>query len=212
MESNLVTLTDALCRTLAALPEGQRIEAINAVKIRLHEISPFSSEPVDCVIWVPSDAVLANDYNPNRVASPEMKLLEHSIECDGYTQPIVVYQRNDVFEVVDGFHRRTVGATSSTVRARIHGHLPVTRIRKSQEGLKDRMASTIRHNRARGKHGVSPMADIVAELYQAGWKDDKIANELGMETDEVLRLKQTTGLAALFSDRDYSKAWELEDL
>ena len=174
----------------------------------MHEISPFKDEPVDCVLWVEGEQVEANDYNPNAVAPPEMRLLELSISEDGYTQPIVAYGVNDYYEVVDGFHRNRVGKECKEVKERIHGYLPVTIINHDREDKSDRIASTIRHNRARGKHQVTAMSDIILELSRRNWSDQKIAKELGMEPDEVLRLKQITGLAELFADNDFSEAWE----
>lgn len=185
-----------------------RVETLNRIREALHEHSPFKSEPVDCVLWVKSDLVTANDYNPNSVAPPEMKLLEHSITEDGYTQPIVSWKRNEIREVVDGFHRHRVGKESLSVRERVHGYLPVVAINGERQDKGDRMAATIRHNRARGEHRVESMADIVVELKRRFWSDEKIANELGMEPDEVLRLTQVTGLAGLFADRSFSDAWQ----
>ena len=191
----------------------EKIEIINKVKIKLSEYSPFKNNPVDCVIWVRAEDVEANDYNPNSVAPPEMKLLEHSILEDGYTQPIVTWENPEKpgqYEVIDGFHRNRVGKESVEVRGRIMGRLPVVIIRDSQTGKNDRIASTIRHNRARGKHKIESMSDIVIELTRRNWSEDKIAKNLGMDEDEVLRLKQITGLAEMFSDKDFSKAWDIE--
>lgn len=193
---------------LNALPEADKISALNEIKKALHEISPFATEPVDCVLWVPGEQVEANDYNPNAVASPEMKLLELSIGEDGYTQPIVAWGKNDYYEVVDGFHRNRVGKECKTIKERIHGYLPVTLINSERQDKSDRIAATIRHNRARGKHQVSAMSDIVLELSRRNWNDEKIGRELGMDPDEVLRLKQITGLAELFADKEFSEAWE----
>lgn len=202
------TLLTQLCDEITALPEAEKIAALNKARQALHEISPFKAEPVDCVLWVPADQVEANDYNPNTVAPPEMKLLALSIGEDGYTQPIVAWGKNDYYEVVDGFHRNRVGKEDKTVRDRIHGYLPITLINNDREDKGDRIAATIRHNRARGKHQVAAMSDIVLELSRRNWTDAKIGRELGMEPDEVLRLKQITGLAELFSDAEFSKAWE----
>lgn len=201
-------LTKELVEHLRTLDTEARIARLNAIREALHEVSPFADEPVDLVLWVKADAVAGNDYNPNRVAPPELKLLERSILADGYTQPIVVYPTNGIFEVVDGFHRNRVGRESPEVRSRVMGYLPVTKIRPSQEGRNERIAATIRHNRARGKHVVNAMSDIVMELARRGWSDQRIAEELGMDADEVLRLKQITGLAELFADREFSEAWE----
>lgn len=187
-----------------------RAEAINEIKRMLKEVSPFTKEPVECVQWVKSDLVIANDYNPNSVAPPEMELLHTSIQEDGYTQPIVVWAHDGIYEVVDGFHRNRVGKECADVRERIHGYLPVVVINNDREDKGDRIASTIRHNRARGKHRVEAMSDIVIELKRRNWSDSKIAKELGMDADEVLRLTQITGLAEMFADKDFSQAWEVD--
>ena len=155
------------------------------------------------------DQLRANDYNPNNVAPPEMRLLQLSIMSDGYTQPIVAWpDGGDSFEVIDGFHRNRVGKEVGAVRKRVMGRLPISIINTDRTSKEDRIAATIRHNRARGKHSVDMMADIVLDLARRNWDDAKIAKELGMEPDEVLRLKQITGLAELFADRDFSEAWE----
>jgi len=147
---------------LAQLDEASRIDEINRIKVALSEHSPFAAEPVDCVQWVSADAVVANDYNPNKVAPPEMLLLEQSILSDGYTQPIVAHHDGSQYVVVDGFHRNRVGKESEEVRERVRGYLPVVGIRASQSDTENRMAATIRHNRARGQHGVEPMTGIVS--------------------------------------------------
>lgn len=197
---------------LSELPLDERVQAINALRRAIHEASPFSGEPVDLVEWVKAETVVANDYNPNSVAPPEMELLRTSIMADGYTQPIVTMPEEDRRVVIDGFHRNRVGKECADVRKRVHGYLPVVRIKQSQEDRGDRMAATIRHNRARGEHRVDSMAEIVVELKRRFWSDERIAKELGMEPDEVLRLTQVTGLAGLFRDRDFSEAWEAEKL
>jgi ParB-like chromosome segregation protein Spo0J len=194
---------------LKELNQDDLINEINKIKLMLHEISPFKNQPVDCVIWVKNELVSANDYNPNSVAPPEMKLLEHSIMEDGYTQPIVTFPKEYGFEVVDGFHRSRVGKESDDVKKRVLGYVPVVKIRESQEDINHRMASTIRHNRARGKHKVEAMSDIVIELKRRNWSDVKIAKNLGMDEDEVLRLCQITGMAELFADADFSKSWDI---
>lgn len=189
-----------------------KVVMINNLKILLHEISPFKTEPVDCVVWVPADTVEANDYNPNSVAPPEMKLLEHSIMEDGYTQPIVSFLNDDRREVVDGFHRNRVGKESPIIRERVKGYLPVVTINESREDKGDRIASTIRHNRARGKHRIDAMSEIVVDLKKRNWSDAKIARDLGMDPDEVLRLSQISGLAEMFSDQEFSEAWEADKI
>lgn len=187
-----------------------RIQAINEIKTYLKSVSPFKGEPVDCVQWVKSELVQANDYNPNSVAPPEMELLHTSIQEDGYTQPIVVWQHDGIYEVVDGFHRNRVGKECADIRERVHGYLPVVVINEEVTDKGQRIASTIRHNRARGKHQVDAMANIVLDLKRRNWSNEKIAKKLGMDADEVLRLSQVTGLAELFKDREFSQAWTCE--
>jgi len=190
----------------------EKVEKINEIRRLLHEISPFKDEPVDFVEWVKNDVVTANDYNPNSVAPPEMKLLELSISNDGYTQPIVSWPRDGFVEVVDGFHRHRVGKESKLVNERVKGYLPVVSIKQSQQGHNDRVASTIRHNRARGKHKVESMSEIVVDLKRRNWSPKKIATELGMDQDEVLRLSQISGLAEMFANNEFSEAWEAVEL
>lgn len=207
--TNIQEKVQSIIQDLSVLDLVDRVDALNEIKRMLHAASPFSDEPVDCVEWVPSTAVHANDYNPNSVAPPEMKLLETSILEDGYTQPIVTFQEETMNrEVVDGFHRNRVGKESKPVRKRVHWYLPVVTINSGRTDKGDRMAATIRHNRARGKHRVDAMSDIVIDLKKRNWTDEKIANQLGMEPDEVLRLCQISGLAEAFKDRQFSEAWE----
>ncbi|MBT7497761.1 ParB-like nuclease domain-containing protein [Candidatus Woesearchaeota archaeon] len=187
-----------------------KIEVINNIKKQLHEISPFRNEPVDLILWVKNDEVQANDYNPNSVAPPEMELLRTSIMTDGFTQPIVTFPEDDKITVIDGFHRNRVGKEMQEVKEKIHGYLPITTIRPSQEDKGDRMASTIRHNRARGKHRIDSMSEIVLELKRRNWSDNKIAKNLGMDSDEILRLCQISGLREMFEGEEFSKAWDIE--
>lgn len=202
---------DQVIQEISVLQLAEKIAAINDIKRKLHDVSPFKDEPVDCVTWVPHGNVTANEYNPNKVAPPEMELLEVSIVNDGYTQPIVTWAKGDAHEVVDGFHRSRVGKESKLVAQRVQGYLPVVEIRKEQQGKNDRIASTIRHNRARGKHQVDAMSEIVLELKNRNWTNKRIAKELGMDEDEILRLCQITGLEHLFTDHDFSRAWEAAD-
>lgn len=169
----------------------------------LDDLGWTKDHPVSFVKWVPTEQVVANDYNPNKVAPPEMKLLEHSIKENGYTQPIVVWiNEHNEYEVVDGFHRHLVGKKLNL------SHLPVVIINNNNTDRGERIAATIRHNRARGKHQITAMSDIVVELSRRNWSDQRIAKELGMDADEVLRLKQITGLAELFAEEEFSEAWE----
>ena len=186
----------------------ERIDLLNRMREKLHAVSPFANEPVDCVVWVKSGEVRGNDYNPNSVAPPEMRLLRHSIKQDGYTQPIVAHRSGDEYVVVDGFHRHRVGKEAPEIRERIHGYLPVAIINDERKDKQNRMSATIRHNRARGVHSVMPMTDLVAELITLGWSDADVARELGMDEDEVLRFKQVSGLPELFKDAEFSEAWE----
>lgn len=206
----MLEIIKAVFAGLDNLELDEKVEMINKIKLELKNHSPFKTEPVDCVVWVKSDEVHANDYNPNSVAPPEMELLKRSILQDGYTQPIVSWVHDDKYEVVDGFHRNRVGKEFDEVRERIHGYLPVTVINDDRLDIGDRMASTIRHNRARGAHKVESMSNIVIELKKRNWTDKKIAKELGMEQDEVLRLAQISGLAEMFSDKEFSEAWEVD--
>lgn len=198
----------ALVAAMVELPLAELVEQLNAVRESLHAISPFQTEPVDYVKWVVADQVVANDYNPNSVAPPEMELLRVSIMADGYTQPIVACPDATRFTVIDGFHRNRVGRECKDVKERTHGFLPIVRIRASQEDRGDRIASTIRHNRARGKHRVDATSDIIVDLKRRNWSDKKIGIELGMDPDEILRLSQISGLADMFADAEFKEAWE----
>jgi ParB-like chromosome segregation protein Spo0J len=166
--------------------------------------------PVYNVLSIPVEKIQANAYNPNSVASPEMKLLYESILNDGYTMPIVCYYLPEVdkYEIVDGFHRYTIINKHKDIYEREGGKLPIVVIDKD---ISNRMASTIRHNRARGSHSVDLMSNIVAELLEMGKSDKWIAKHLGMDADELLRLKQITGLASLFKDKEFSKSWEITE-
>jgi ParB-like chromosome segregation protein Spo0J len=210
---DLLYSMDAIIKRMDNLEKDDLINVLNQFKTKLHNISPFKSEPVDCVLWVKNETVHANDYNPNNVAPPEMELLRLSIANDGYTQPIVSMvdeNDSDLREVIDGFHRNRVGKECEEIQSRVHGYLPVVTIREEQTDRNNRVASTIRHNRARGKHQINEMANIVADLKKRNWSKAKISKELGMDADEVLRLSQITGLTELFKDKEFSKAWEEE--
>lgn len=173
----------------------------------LHEISPLKDQPIDHVRWVPIEQVEANDYNPNSVAKVEMGLLYTSILHDGYTQPIVTIfdEERNKYVIVDGFHRYFTCKTNADIRQRNHGMLPIVVIEKD---INDRMASTVRHNRARGKHSIDGMSSMVFSMLDNGWEDAAICNELGMEPEELLKLKHVTGFSKLFEDTEYKKAWK----
>ncbi len=208
MESDIIDKTREIVKELSEYSEPEQLFLLNQIRTILHEASPMKNEPVDLVLWVKSDIVGKNDFNPNVVAPPEMKLLETSILEDGYTQPVVSWEIDNKFEVVDGFHRTRVGKESKGILERTHGFLPIVKVNQERTARADRMASTIRHNRARGKHSVNGMSEIVQELSRRRWSDEKIGKELGMEPDEVLRLKQIMGLSDLYKDKEFSEAWE----
>lgn len=163
--------------------------------------------PVYNIKRIPVEKIKANSYNPNSVAPPEMKLLYKSIKEDGYTMPIVCYYLEEIdrYEIVDGYHRYRTILEHKDIYEREEGCLPVSVIEKP---ISDRMASTIRHNRARGSHNIELMVNIVAELVDSGMSDKWIMSNIGMDADELLRLKQISGLAALFKDKEFSKSWE----
>ena len=176
----IAAMSDLLC---SIHEEKEKIEVINSLREAIHQHSPFRLEPVDFVKWVPSEAIEANDYNPNSVAPPEMELLAHSIMQDGYTQPIVAWDRESHYEVIDGFHRNRVGKENEDVCKRMKGYLPITAIKQDRLDRGDRIAATIRHNRASGKHGVSTMTYIVVELKRRNWTDKKIGMNIGELTE-----------------------------
>lgn len=207
-EQGILNQVDSIVAMLETLPLDDKVDMLNKVRAKLHDASPFNGEPVDFVEWVPSESVKGNDYNPNTVAPPEMRLLKRSIEQDGYTQPIVAYPLEDGVEVVDGYHRHRVGKETKSIRERLHGYLPITHVKPDRTDPKARISATIRHNRARGVHGVMPMTEIVATLVKKGWSDVEISKELGMDADEVLRFKQNCGLPELFKNHDFSASWE----
>lgn len=173
----------------------------------LHALSACKSQPIDRVRWVPVEKVFANDYNPNSVATNEMRLLHTSISHDGYTQPVVtIYDAEaDRYVIVDGFHRYTIMRRYSDIRETTGGMLPIVVISKS---IAERMASTVRHNRARGKHSVAGMANIVFGMLDNGVSDSEICKALGLESEELVRLKHVTGFSKLFENVDYKLAWE----
>lgn len=208
---NLTLEINKLISQISEYALNDKVSVINDVREHIHSLSPFNTEPVDFVRWVKNDTVNSNDYNPNAVAPPEMELLRLSIESDGYTQPIVSWEDEGRTEVIDGFHRHRVGKECEDIQARIHGYLPIVSVNTDSTGRNDRIASTIRHNRARGKHKIDAMSDIVVELKRRNWSPKKIGTQLGMDQDEVLRLCQITGLGEMFKDKEFSEAWEVGD-
>lgn len=191
--------------------EEEKITALNTFRQTLHEYSPFKSQPVDCVLWIKQETVSPNNYNPNNLAPPEKRLLFTSLETNGFTQPIVVLKEGqEHYSIVDGFHRHELASGKATLKKRLKGYIPVTCLESSSAKRDSLMAATIRHNRARGRHQIHAMSEIVQELAHLGWSDDKISKELGMDADEVLRLKQINGLVEMFGDRQFSQAWTVK--
>lgn len=202
-------ITIHLTQWLSSLTDQERISALNCLQQFFHPYSPFHDEPVSCIQWVPAEMIAANDYNPNTMTPVEKKLLELSLLKDGFTQPVVVTRSGPDaknYQVVDGYHRFTL-SQKPKLRKRLLGHVPVVCIRTRWDEPAGLMATTIRHNRARGQHRVAAMSDIVRDLSRLGWNDERISKELGMEQDEVLRLKQISGLTELFRSGEYSEAW-----
>ncbi|MDR2551921.1 MAG: ParB/RepB/Spo0J family partition protein [Treponema sp.] len=203
------TLKEAIQTAIAEA--GDKIAFINELREFIHELSPLRDQPVDFVRWLPLDRVEANGYNPNSVASREMGLLYTSIKQDGYTQPIVTIEDGAAEKniIVDGFHRFFTGKKMADIRERTRGHVPVVTIDKD---INDRMASTVRHNRARGVHALSGMSSMVFEMLKNGWKDGDICNELGMDAEELLKLKHITGFSRLFEDVSFKPAWKTTEM
>lgn len=198
-------LTRAISEAYAQAED--KMAFINTLREFMHnELSPVK-QPIDFVKWVPVDKVEPNDYNPNSVAKVEMGLLYKSIKHDGYTQPVVaIYDEDkDKYVIVDGFHRYFTCKSNKDIYERNSGYLPVTVIKKD---INERMAATVRHNRARGEHSVSGMSNMVFEMLNNGWSDEEICNHLGLDPEEILKLKHITGFSKLFKNKDYNKAWE----
>ena len=186
--------------------QPDKIASIEKIRLSLHSVHPNTDMPVDYVRWIPLEQVEPNDYNPNSVADIEMSLLYKSIKHDGYTQPVVTIYDDErkKYVIVDGFHRYYVMKTNKDIYDLCNGLLPCVVIDKP---INDRMASTIRHNRARGKHSVQGMSSLIFSMLDGGWDDAEICNELGMEAEELLRIKHITGFSKLFADREYNKSW-----
>lgn len=191
------------------MPFDEKVKVFNEVTQELYDWLGVQCPTLN-VQLVPADKVIGNDYNPNKVAPPEMKLLKLSIKKDGVTMPVVVCDTPEAeypYTVVDGFHRTTVIQTDKEVNNTMHGYVPVSRLNKS---IEDRITSTVRHNMARGTHQVELSAKLITMLKKHNWTNARIGLELGMDADEVLRLKQITGLAEAFRDQEFSKSWEVK--
>jgi hypothetical protein len=189
------------------ISKENNIELIEDIKEILHQNSVLKTQPVNRIKWVPIDQVTPNDYNPNSVAKKEMGLLYTSILHDGYTQPIVTIkdEEKNMYVIVDGFHRYYTAKTNSDILDRNKGYIPIVVIEKD---INDRMASTVRHNRARGMHSVTGMSSMVFQMLENGWNDEDICNEIGMGIQELIKLKHITGFSKLFADAEYNKAWQ----
>lgn len=184
---------------LSSLNDDERINALNDFRQAMHELSPFKAQPVDCVLWVRDETVAANNYNPNHLAIAETRLLQRSLERDGFTQPLVVSKKGQQrYEIVDGGHRRQLCRSRLTLQKTLHGYLPVTCLSSGERA--DQLATSVRHNRARGRSHAGATSELVRELSGHGWTDSKIAAELGMSADEVQKMKQLNGLLELFSE------------
>ena len=213
----IIEQAKALAGQLAQLPDEEAIQVLNQVRQVLHEVSPFKGHPVDYVEWVPSEQVEANTYNPNRVAPPEMKLLETSIRENGYAMPLVVLDDKDdqaergTKRIVDGENRGFIGKTSKAVRKQTRGYLPVSYIRPGRWELTSRMAATIQFN-VHGEATVQGLSDLVLEFSRKGWSDERISKKLVMEPDKVLRLRQLVSLVDMFRDHTFSEAWTMVEM
>ncbi|EAT4157193.1 ParB-like nuclease domain-containing protein [Salmonella enterica] len=195
---------------LLGMPEEELLTTLNTIRSRLHKLSPFRDEPVDCVLWIKARKLKANEYNPNVMAPTEQRLLYTSLLTEGYTQPVVAIKGMKNFTVVDGYHRMQQGKHKPALRERLRGYLPVVVLHHESDGEAERRAATVRHNRARGQHAVAAMSELVRDLSRLGWSDERTAKELGMDKDEVLRLKQISGLAEMFGHEEFSEAWTVE--
>lgn len=208
--NTLAKKVNELIELLNQMPNNKLHTGINFIRKLIHEASPCKAQPVDYVLIVPLEQVEPNDYNPNSVAGIEMGLLLKSIEHDGYTQPVVtIYdEEKNKYIIVDGFHRYFVMKSNKKLYNKCKGLIPITVINKS---ITDRMASTVRHNRARGRHSVNGMSSLVFSMLENGMSDTTICNELGMEAEELLRLKHITGFSKLFKNTEYKKSWQTKN-
>lgn len=190
------------------LPIEKKVDAYNKISQTMFEFMGIN-HPVLNIQLVPVEDVKGNEYNPNKVAPPEMRLLTMSIRKDGLTMPVVVSNEleGDKYVVVDGFHRTTTVANTKDIRESLKGYIPVSKLHKN---IEDRITSTVRHNMARGTHQVELSAKLITMLKKHNWTNARIGKELGMDADEVLRLKQITGLAEAFADKDFSNSWEVD--
>lgn len=193
---------------LAKLDDDDLILAINKLKAILNNYSQFKDNPVDRVQWVSYEELIPNDYNPNKMPPAEKKLLEISIQENGFTQPVVVQRSQFGFVIIDGYHRYSLVANNKKIQNNTNGYVPIVILEEDERAAL--MAATVRHNRARGNHQISLMSELVKELSLLGLTEEMIGEKLGMDADEVLRLKQITGLCELFADVEFSVAWTVK--
>ncbi|WP_067708960.1 ParB N-terminal domain-containing protein [Erwinia sp. ErVv1] len=204
---NIEKITFLINKYFANISFEDRIHSLNEIRKTLSQHSPFQHHPIDSVEWVKMSDIELNNYNPNKISPYEFTLLRVSLLRNGYTQPVIVHEENNKYIVIDGEHRFRLGMETPELQQSLHGYIPVAKI--SNVHLQDRMAATIRHNRARGLNSVQGMTEIVVSLSNKGWDDEKISSELGMEQDEILRLKQLSGLEELFRNEEYTEAWTI---
>ncbi|KHA55315.1 hypothetical protein NM74_17560 [Aeromonas hydrophila] len=206
--SELDRVSSKLDDYLSELDGDELIMAINKLKSVLANRSPFKHNPIERVLWVNHDQLFPNDYNPNKMAPTEKKLLTVSLQENGFTQPLVVQQTKFGFVIIDGYHRYTIATKNKCIKSRTYGYVPIVILEQDERVAL--MAATVRHNRARGSHQISLMSELVKELSQLGLTEFDIGEKLGMDADEVLRLKQITGLCELFSNVEFSSAWTVK--
>lgn len=201
--NNIINLINILGRKV----EGDElIEAINDIKLALHEISPFKNDAVDCILWKKAEELSTIDWNVNYIAPAEKRLLYNSLLINGFTQPVLISQQNEKNYVIDGAQRYELATNKVQLKKRYRCHIPVS-IVNQQVTEYDCMAISVRHNRARGKFVIPKLSTLVGELVRNGWDDDKIALELGMDNDEILRLKQIDGIKENFKNIKFSDGW-----
>ena len=204
----IVNQAKDLFEQLAQLNDNDRMDAINEIRLALHEHSPMKQHPVDCVLWIEQDKIKANVYNPNRVAPPEMVALQKSIETSGYTQPSVTWKEDEEtqeFEIIDGYHRWLISKVPA-IYASVQGRLPITIANPERTGKAARMGATILHNEARGETDYKLLQEMIIDVVNSGMSDKWIMENFGMDKDKLLRLKHLTGLVALFKDQEFSRS------
>jgi len=200
----LDTIKSLIAQELEGKGVGQAVEIINDLRAFIHEYSPMKNEPCDFIRWVKIEKVSPNDYNPNATAGKEMNLLYISIKEDGVTMPVVTIQDEERFTIIDGFHRYFTCKTQEDLRDRMRGYLPITVLNKT---LEERIAATVRHNRARGSHSVQGMSNLVFKMLEEGVSDKEICRKLGLDATELVKLKHITGYSKLYENVEYGKSW-----